>query len=108
MNKELIRKLLNALPKTARGIAEYFVEQGIDGAIGEPQNCPVANYFTQNGVDKCQVFTNEIYFYCKHTSGEPMEFTLAIKERNGIRLFLELFDNGSWPELIDTEFEEGE
>ncbi len=87
---------LAELGDTADGIAETFTARGIKGVPGFAACRPIANYLTGAGFEDVEVDPSYLYAYLPDHGSQHVT-----KVPEGVVEFIERFDDGDWPELID-------
>lgn len=92
-----LEQALAELPDTADGIAAYFIEQECRGKQRFATCCPVANYLTGIGYDEATVSKFEINVWIDDDEAGELEADTP----DAIADFIQRFDQGEWPELVD-------
>lgn len=108
-----IEKALEDLGDTPESVAEKLQAGGFTGEPKSGESCPVANYLRSLKFDGVKSITvaprYAVVFFSesKNPDDEPREFR-DIYFPNPVIGFIDLFDNGEFPELEDPSASKGE
>jgi hypothetical protein len=92
--RETICEALDDLPKDADEIASAFEEAGITGYMVEARRCPLAKYVTQE--------TGFTVGVAGETVVPEAYFQVAVFLPRQIRKFVDKFDDGEYPNLVEA------
>ena len=100
-HKEYLLNSLRSLGSTPRDVAKTLEELGIKGDLQNPHTCPVSRFVKAlpepwiRGVITTGCSGVTIY------SEDDLETGLRIRFPNPVRDFVEMFDVGTFPELVE-------
>jgi hypothetical protein len=81
--------------KTGAQVAEVLFSRHIIGWHGSPTQCPVARHLTSQGWLGVQTTYRSVIMYRDNVLYKYYEMPMCV------RLFIEEFDNGLYPELLE-------
>lgn len=98
-----VNDLLDKLPNTAAGIAQFFRDNSIKGQKGSLCFCPIANYINKSCVTDGSLYLCQVLGSYAIGRGPGLAGKLRWINFNNeaVRAFVNEFDDGKYPELIE-------